>query len=106
MDGHCAAAHAGGVSGINMKFKEDEIIQILKEFKDKEKIKAILEGLSAKEAKVLRVKLGNNLQHISSLDELGKQFKVTRKRIREIEEKALNKLNPDGDPDNDGPEAA
>ncbi len=90
---------------VNMKFEEDEIIQILKDGRDKEKIKAILSKLSAREAKVLREKLGNNLQRISSLEELGKHFKVTRKRIQEIEERTLKKLKGKG-PDDDGPSIA
>jgi len=88
-----------------MKFQEGELIQVLKDGEDKEKLKATLSGLSAREAKVLREKLGNNLQNVSSLEELGKQFEVTRKRIQEIEEKALKKLRDKG-PDDDGPSVA
>ena len=52
----------------------------------------IPENLTAREAKVLRTKFGVNLENAPNLEDIAKQFDVTRERIREIEEKALKKL--------------
>lgn len=58
-------------------------------------LKESLEHLSAREAKVLRMRFGINLNNDYTLEEIGKQFDVTRERIRQIEAKALKKLkNP------------
>ena len=54
--------------------------------------KAALEGLTAREAKVLRMRFGINMNTDHTLEEVGKQFDVTRERIRQIEAKALRKL--------------
>jgi len=51
-----------------------------------------LEGLTAREAKVLRMRFGINMNTDHTLEEVGKQFDVTRERIRQIEAKALRKL--------------
>ncbi len=51
-----------------------------------------LEGLSAREAKVLRMRFGIDMNTDHTLEEVGKQFDVTRERIRQIEAKALRKL--------------
>lgn len=58
----------------------------------KENIEEALQGLSEREAKVLKMRfgLGNGNEH--TLEEVGQQFKVTRERIRQIEAKALRKL--------------
>ena len=66
----------------------------------------VVKSLSEREKKVLKEFLGVEDLSIVSLEEIGKQFDVTRERIRAIEEKALKRLNADTDPDNDGPEAA
>ena len=52
----------------------------------------ILEGLTEREAKVLRMRFGINMNTDHTLEEVGKQFDVTRERIRQIEAKALRKL--------------
>ena len=51
-----------------------------------------LEGLTAREAKVLRMRFGIDINTDHTLEEVGKQFDVTRERIRQIEAKALRKL--------------
>ena len=52
----------------------------------------ILETLTAREAKVLRMRFGIEMNTDHTLEEVGKQFDVTRERIRQIEAKALRKL--------------
>ena len=52
----------------------------------------ILESLTPREAKVLRMRFGINMNTDHTLEEVGKQFDVTRERIRQIEAKALRKL--------------
>ncbi|MEJ2063491.1 MAG: RNA polymerase sigma factor RpoD [Reinekea sp.] len=54
--------------------------------------KEVLAGLTAREAKVLRMRFGINMNTDHTLEEVGKQFDVTRERIRQIEAKALRKL--------------
>ena len=51
-----------------------------------------LEGLTKREAKVLRMRFGIDMNTDHTLEEVGKQFDVTRERIRQIEAKALRKL--------------
>jgi RNA polymerase primary sigma factor len=53
---------------------------------------AVLAGLTPREAKVLRMRFGIDLNTDHTLEEVGKQFDVTRERIRQIEAKALRKL--------------
>lgn len=57
-----------------------------------EAIQEILSGLTAREAKVLRMRFGIDMNTDHTLEEVGKQFDVTRERIRQIEAKALRKL--------------
>lgn len=52
----------------------------------------LLEGLTPREAKVLRMRFGIDMNTDHTLEEVGKQFDVTRERIRQIEAKALRKL--------------
>jgi RNA polymerase primary sigma factor len=52
----------------------------------------ILETLTPREAKVLRMRFGIGMNTDHTLEEVGKQFDVTRERIRQIEAKALRKL--------------
>ena len=54
--------------------------------------KDVLSGLTAREAKVLRMRFGIDMNTDHTLEEVGKQFDVTRERIRQIEAKALRKL--------------
>jgi RNA polymerase primary sigma factor len=57
-----------------------------------EATKSVLGGLTAREAKVLRMRFGIDMNTDHTLEEVGKQFDVTRERIRQIEAKALRKL--------------
>jgi RNA polymerase primary sigma factor len=57
-----------------------------------EATKEVLGGLTAREAKVLRMRFGIDMNTDHTLEEVGKQFDVTRERIRQIEAKALRKL--------------
>jgi RNA polymerase primary sigma factor len=52
----------------------------------------ILDGLSPREAKVVRMRFGIDMSCDHTLEEVGKQFDVSRERIRQIEAKALRKL--------------
>ena len=58
----------------------------------KEATRKVLGGLTAREAKVLRMRFGIDMNTDHTLEEVGKQFDVTRERIRQIEAKALRKL--------------
>jgi len=58
----------------------------------KEATRAVLAGLTQREAKVLRMRFGIDMNTDHTLEEVGKQFDVTRERIRQIEAKALRKL--------------
>jgi len=56
------------------------------------KLKEILDALSPREAKVLRMRFGLEMASDHTLEEVGNQFDVTRERIRQIEAKAMKKL--------------
>lgn len=58
----------------------------------REVTQGILGGLTEREAKVLRMRFGIDMNTDHTLEEVGKQFDVTRERIRQIEAKALRKL--------------
>ncbi|MCI4440758.1 RNA polymerase sigma factor RpoD [Tibeticola sp.] len=58
----------------------------------REVVKEILDSLTPREAKVLRMRFGIEMASDHTLEEVGKQFDVTRERIRQIEAKALRKL--------------
>ena len=58
----------------------------------KQLIGNVLGGLTAREAKVLRMRFGIGMNTDHTLEEVGKQFDVTSERIRQIEAKALRKL--------------
>jgi len=55
-------------------------------------VKEVLDSLTPREAKVLRMRFGVEMNTDQTLEEVGKQFDVTRERIRQIEAKALRKL--------------
>ena len=56
---------------------------------------AVIETLTPREQKVIRLRYGLDDCHARTLEEVGKEFNVTRERIRQIEAKALRKLrNP------------
>ncbi|HBN16394.1 MAG TPA: RNA polymerase sigma factor RpoD [Pseudohongiella sp.] len=58
----------------------------------REATREVLNSLTAREAKVLRMRFGIDMNTDHTLEEVGKQFDVTRERIRQIEAKALRKL--------------
>ncbi|MEE9342733.1 MAG: RNA polymerase sigma factor RpoD [Gammaproteobacteria bacterium] len=58
----------------------------------RETTQGVLSGLTPREAKVLRMRFGIDMNTDHTLEEVGKQFDVTRERIRQIEAKALRKL--------------
>ena len=58
----------------------------------REATQGVLNGLTEREAKVLRMRFGIDMNTDHTLEEVGKQFDVTRERIRQIEAKALRKL--------------
>jgi RNA polymerase primary sigma factor len=58
----------------------------------KEKLADVLDSLTERERKVLELRFGLNDGYSRTLEEVGKQFKVTRERIRQIEAKALRKM--------------
>jgi len=58
----------------------------------KEATQGVLAGLTPREAKVLRMRFGIDMNTDHTLEEVGKQFDVTRERMRQIEAKALRKL--------------
>ena len=58
----------------------------------KEQLDEVLQTLTDREKKVLRLRFGLDDQRARTLEEVGKEFDVTRERIRQIEAKALRKL--------------
>ena len=58
----------------------------------KEHIVEVLDTLSKREAEVLKLRYGIDSGHEMTLEEIGREFDVTRERIRQIEAKALRKL--------------
>ncbi len=77
-------------------FIEDTTLALPADSATSESLKAatrdVLSGLTAREAKVLRMRFGIDMNTDHTLEEVGKQFDVTRERIRQIEAKALRKL--------------
>jgi len=58
----------------------------------REQLNSILETLTPREQKVIKLRYGLEDSHTRTLEEVGKEFNVTRERIRQIEAKALRKL--------------
>ena len=58
----------------------------------KEQLNEVLDTLTEREQKVLRLRFGMNDGRARTLEEVGREFDVTRERIRQIEAKALRKL--------------
>jgi len=58
----------------------------------REATREVLDNLTEREAKVLKMRFGIDMASDHTLEEVGKQFDVTRERIRQIEAKALRKL--------------
>ena len=77
-------------------FIEDESLPLPSDVATSESLKAVTEqvlsALSPREAKVLRMRFGIGMNTDHTLEEVGRQFDVTRERIRQIEAKALRKL--------------
>ncbi|ACS98627.1 RNA polymerase sigma factor RpoD [Aggregatibacter aphrophilus NJ8700] len=77
-------------------FIEDSTLELPLDSATAQSLKAatheVLEGLTSREAKVLRMRFGIDMNTDHTLEEVGKQFDVTRERIRQIEAKALRKL--------------
>ncbi|PPI86452.1 RNA polymerase sigma factor RpoD [Candidatus Pantoea edessiphila] len=77
-------------------FIEDTALELPLDSATSESLRAvtndILSSLTAREAKVLRMRFGIDMNTDHTLEEVGKQFDVTRERIRQIEAKALRKL--------------
>ena len=59
----------------------------------KEQVEAVLDSLSGRERRVLQLRFGLEDGRPLTLEEVGKEFNVTRERIRQIEAKALRKLS-------------
>ena len=55
-------------------------------------VSELLEGLTAREAKVVRMRFGIDMSSDHTLEEVGRQFDVSRERIRQVEAKAMRKL--------------
>lgn len=72
--------------------KSESPIDKSMKFALREAITDMLDGLTPREAKVLRMRFGIGMNTDHTLEEVGKQFDVTRERIRQIEAKALRKL--------------
>ena len=77
-------------------FIEDSTLELPLDSATAQSLKAatheVLEGLTPREAKVLRMRFGIDMNTDHTLEEVGKKFDVTRERIRQIEAKALRKL--------------
>lgn len=77
-------------------FIEDTTLELPLESATSDSLRAVtnnvLSGLTIREAKVLRMRFGIDMNSDHTLEEVGKQFDVTRERIRQIEAKALRKL--------------
>ena len=77
-------------------FIEDKITQSPDDYTNnqllKDEINEVLQGLTEREEKVLRLRFGLEDGRTRTLEEVGKEFNVTRERIRQIEAKALRKL--------------
>lgn len=77
-------------------FIEDTTLEIPLDSATSESLRSatqnVLAGLTSREAKVLRMRFGIDMNTDHTLEEVGKQFDVTRERIRQIEAKALRKL--------------
>ena len=78
-------------------FLEDDTAQSLTEFTDQATLRDVtgkkaLDSLDPREAKVLRIRFGIEMVTDHTLEEVGKQFNVTRECIRQIEAKAWRKL--------------
>jgi RNA polymerase primary sigma factor len=67
--------------------------RLVVDYELKESIRNSLSLLSVKEEEVLRMRFGIDRSEVVTLDDIGRKFKLTRERIRQIEKKALRKLS-------------
>jgi RNA polymerase primary sigma factor len=67
--------------------------RLIVDYELKESIRNSLSLLSVKEEEVLRMRFGIDQSEVVTLDDIGRKFKLTRERIRQIEKKALRKLS-------------
>ncbi len=87
--------------------KFNPLIDCLKNGTLTDEARKLISEIRYEDAIAIREKFGADFPSNPALDEIGKQFDVTRKRIREIEAKALRKLRErDNDPNGNGPSAA
>ena len=70
----------------------DQPLEITSQTLLREQLLSVIETLTPREQKVIRMRYGLDNQHPRTLEEVGKEFNVTRERIRQIEAKALRKL--------------
>jgi RNA polymerase primary sigma factor len=83
-DSHLGDFIADATAGSPIELATDESL--------KEATRDVLSSLTAREAKVLRMRFGIDMNTDHTLEEVGRQFDVTRERIRQIEAKALRTL--------------
>jgi len=76
----------------NAKSPAENVVQTML----KEQLMSVIETLTPREQKVIRLRYGLDDAHPRTLEEVGKEFNVTRERIRQIEAKALKKLRSPG----------
>ena len=81
-----------GAYVIGIRRTEKEKLEYLDEQYTMEQLDEVLDTLTEREQKVLRLRFGMNDGRARTLEEVGKEFDVTRERIRQIEAKALRKL--------------
>lgn len=75
--------------------EEDPILDDIFKEEVADKVETVLQTLDSREADILRRRYGLNRQKAQTLEEIGKDYQLTKERIRQIEEKALRKLrNP------------
>jgi RNA polymerase primary sigma factor len=82
----------GSLSDLIEDHKTTSPIEIASDMLLKDQIDEVLEELTEKEARILRLRFGLDDDRSRTLEEVGHEFLVTRERIRQIEAKALRKL--------------
>ena len=92
LDAPLSAEDDGALLSEFIPGKEDQPVDIATQTSLEDAITEILSSLTSREAKVLCMRFGISMNTDHTLEEVGKQFDVTRERIRQIEAKALRKL--------------
>ena len=99
--GLCASAHRGNgpaeirpspISGVTNGVGVGAPAEAASHQLLKEQVEAVLDSLTGRERRVLQLRFGLEDGRARTLEEVGKEFNVTRERIRQIEAKALRKL--------------